>query len=114
MAEVCKGAPVAVSGWVLTDRHDLAGNEAAAPAHQGIFPPCNNAKNKVQGGAPQRLASARIQVPGNQHAQQLHRCTAVRLVPFVWHHGTPEGGLLRREAAEDHPQRLRDPVEETR
>ena len=23
MAEVCEGAPVAVSGWVLTDRHDL-------------------------------------------------------------------------------------------
>ena len=22
--EVCEGAPVAVSGWVLTDRHDLA------------------------------------------------------------------------------------------
>ena len=22
MAEVCEGAPVAVSGWVLTDRHD--------------------------------------------------------------------------------------------
>ena len=22
-AEVCEGAPVAVSGWVLTDRHDL-------------------------------------------------------------------------------------------
>ena len=24
MAEVCEGAPVAVSGWVLTDRHDPA------------------------------------------------------------------------------------------
>ena len=24
MVEVCEGAPVAVSGWVLTDRHDLA------------------------------------------------------------------------------------------
>ena len=24
MAEVREGAPVAVSGWVLTDRHDLA------------------------------------------------------------------------------------------
>ena len=23
MAEVCEGAPVAVSGWVLTDRHDV-------------------------------------------------------------------------------------------
>ena len=23
MVEVCEGAPVAVSGWVLTDRHDL-------------------------------------------------------------------------------------------
>ena len=22
MVEVCEGAPVAVSGWVLTDRHD--------------------------------------------------------------------------------------------
>ena len=24
MVEVCEGAPVAVGGWVLTDRHDLA------------------------------------------------------------------------------------------
>ena len=24
MVEVCEGAPVAVSGWVLTDRHDQA------------------------------------------------------------------------------------------
>ena len=24
MGEVCEGAPVAVGGWVLTDRHDLA------------------------------------------------------------------------------------------
>ena len=24
IVEVCEGAPVAVSGWVLTDRHDLA------------------------------------------------------------------------------------------
>ena len=24
MVEVCKGAPVAVGGWVLTDRYDLA------------------------------------------------------------------------------------------
>ena len=24
MVEVCEGAPVAVSSWVLTDRHDLA------------------------------------------------------------------------------------------
>ena len=24
MVEVCEGAPVAVSGWVLTNRHDLA------------------------------------------------------------------------------------------
>ena len=24
MVEVCEGAPVAVSGWVLTDRHDLS------------------------------------------------------------------------------------------
>ena len=23
MVEVCQGAPVAVSGWVLTDRHDV-------------------------------------------------------------------------------------------
>ena len=23
IVEVCEGAPVAVSGWVLTDRHDL-------------------------------------------------------------------------------------------
>ena len=24
MVEVCEGAPVAVGGWVLADRHDLA------------------------------------------------------------------------------------------
>ena len=24
MVEVCEGTPVAVGGWVLTDRHDLA------------------------------------------------------------------------------------------
>ena len=24
LVEVCEGAPVAVGGWVLTDRHDLA------------------------------------------------------------------------------------------
>ena len=24
MVEVCEGAPVAVGGWVLIDRHDLA------------------------------------------------------------------------------------------
>ena len=33
MAEVCEGAPVAVSGWVLTDGHDL-GPCAASSLHQ--------------------------------------------------------------------------------
>ena len=30
MVEVNEGAPVAVSGWVLTDRHDLAPAPCAA------------------------------------------------------------------------------------
>ena len=33
MVEVCEGAPVAVSGWVLTDRHDL-GPRAANSLHR--------------------------------------------------------------------------------
>ena len=33
MVEVCEGAPVAVSGWVLTDRHDL-GPCAASSLHR--------------------------------------------------------------------------------
>ena len=36
MAEVCEGAPVAVSGWVLTDRHDLAPC-AASSLHRGTI-----------------------------------------------------------------------------
>ena len=31
MVEVCKGAPVAVSGWILTDRHDLRTCAASSP-----------------------------------------------------------------------------------
>ena len=34
MAEACEGAPVAVSGWVLTDGHDL-GPRAANSLHRG-------------------------------------------------------------------------------
>ena len=34
MVEVCEGAPVAVSGWVLTDRHD-PGPCAADSLHRG-------------------------------------------------------------------------------
>ena len=33
MVEVCEGVPVAVSGWVLTDRHDL-GPCAASSLHR--------------------------------------------------------------------------------
>ena len=36
MVEVCEGAPVAVSGWVLTDRHDLAPC-AANGLHRGTI-----------------------------------------------------------------------------
>ena len=35
IAEVCEGAPVTVSGWVLTDRHDLA--PCAADSLKGVF-----------------------------------------------------------------------------
>ena len=34
VVEVCEGAPVAVSGWVLIDRHDL-GSCAANGLHRG-------------------------------------------------------------------------------
>ena len=34
MAEVCEGAPVAVSGWVLTDRHDVGPRLALTDASQ--------------------------------------------------------------------------------
>ena len=34
MVEVCEGAPVAVSGWVLADRHDLRPC-AASSLHRG-------------------------------------------------------------------------------
>ena len=34
MAEVCEGAPVAVSGWVLADKHDLRPC-AASSLHRG-------------------------------------------------------------------------------
>ena len=34
MVEVCEGTPVAVSGWVLTNRHDL-GPCAASSLHRG-------------------------------------------------------------------------------
>ena len=36
MAEVCKGAPVAVSGWGLTDRHGV-GPCAASNLHRGTI-----------------------------------------------------------------------------
>ena len=36
MAEVYEGAPVAVSGWFLTDRHDLAPG-AANSLHRGAW-----------------------------------------------------------------------------
>ena len=36
MVEICEGAPVAVSGWVLTDGHDLAPC-AANSLHRGIM-----------------------------------------------------------------------------
>ena len=36
MVEVCEGAPVAVSGWVLADRHDLRPC-AASSLHQGTM-----------------------------------------------------------------------------
>ena len=36
MAEVCEGAPVAVSGWVLTDRHDLVPCAASQTADDHI------------------------------------------------------------------------------
>ena len=41
MVDVCEGAPVAVSGWVLTDRHDLvpcAANNTCA--HTRAYPVC--------------------------------------------------------------------------
>ena len=44
MVEVCRGAPVAVSGWVLTDRHDLAPC-AANSLHQGTI-----SVNNITGG----------------------------------------------------------------
>ena len=36
VVEVCEGAPVAVSGWVLADRHDL-GPCAASSLHRGTI-----------------------------------------------------------------------------
>ena len=36
MVEVCEGAPVAVSGWVLTDRHDV--RPCAASSLSGKYP----------------------------------------------------------------------------
>ena len=33
MVEVCEGAPVAVSGWVLTDRHDVRPCAASSLLH---------------------------------------------------------------------------------
>ena len=36
MVEVCEGAPVAVSGWVLTDGHDLRPC-AASGLHRGTM-----------------------------------------------------------------------------
>ena len=36
MVEVCEGAPVAVSGWVLADRHDIRPC-AASSLHRGTI-----------------------------------------------------------------------------
>ena len=36
MVEVCEGAPVAVSGWVLADRHDVR-PFAASSLHRGTI-----------------------------------------------------------------------------
>ena len=36
MVEVCEGAPVAMSGWVLVDRHDIRPC-AASSLHQGTI-----------------------------------------------------------------------------
>ena len=36
MVEVCEGAPVAVSGWVLADRHDVRPC-AASSLHRGTI-----------------------------------------------------------------------------
>ena len=35
MVEVCEGAPVAVSGWVLTDRHDVRPCAASSGSMSG-------------------------------------------------------------------------------
>ena len=48
MVEVCEGAPVAVSGWVLTDRHDLA--LAPCAANSRIGQPYPLISNNVIGG----------------------------------------------------------------
>ena len=38
MVEVCEGAPVAVSGWVLTDGHDLGPCAATCSSlHRGTM-----------------------------------------------------------------------------
>ena len=49
MVEVCEGAPVAVSGWVLTDRHDL-GPCAANSLHRGTMSVSINISNVKIGG----------------------------------------------------------------
>ena len=41
MVEVCEGAPVAVSGWVLADRHDRRPC-AASSLHRGTISVSNN------------------------------------------------------------------------
>ena len=46
MVEVCEGAPVAVSGWVLTDRHDV-GPCAASSLLGGAFENAVNIESKI-------------------------------------------------------------------
>ena len=52
MVEVCEGAPVAVSGWVLADRHDVRPC-AASSLHRGTMSVSN-----VMGGMVNALTFA--------------------------------------------------------
>ena len=79
MVEVCEGAPVAVGGWVLTDRHDLA--PCAANRHD--LAPCAANRHDVAPCAANRHDVAPC--AANRHdlapcaANSLHRHTTANL-----------------------------------
>ena len=95
MVEVCKGAPVAVSGWVLADRHDLRPC-AASSLHRGTISVSNILQTRFLASCGLRLvpgASSGIiywvayPLLGAMKSYEIN--TRLPLVCTTWYHTIP-------------------------